>query len=216
MKTIKLELFPMKSTNEIFQSLDIKFSFVNSDYKQVSNPIKCRDFLGDVLFSRKIGKSVSIYGFNYNFQTNPYDTKKTRISMKFPNKESFDYLVANIHKLNELETSFGLTKTKLMTTQDKQTLVVVGSNVWQSAPWKISLYTFLLKMYSYTDENSLESPEDGYYEVLKGNLSKLMSKIKVRKVMWYDDVGWTHNYSGFVSVIKGHSNMSNLLGFKKK
>lgn len=51
MKTIKLLV--IGGLNEIFQSLDIKFSFVNNDLQQVSSPCKCRDFLADVIYSYK-------------------------------------------------------------------------------------------------------------------------------------------------------------------
>ena len=211
---IKLKKFDTYSTNEIFQSLDIKFSFVNSKYEQVSNPIKCRDFLGDCIWSRKFNKEAKIYGFKYKFSDKPYDTKVTRLSLKFPNKQSLSFFKKNFNELTQLEIKYKIKPSKYIETDDKQTLVIVGSSVWQSAPWKLALYTFYLKFISYKSKEDLDSPEDSYYDTLLGNEDKLLSQIKKRKIIWYDSIDYHHNYSGFVSVIKGKSNMSKELGFK--
>lgn len=215
MKPINLVKFKGSNPAEIFQSLDIKFAFVNKNYEQVHLPIKCRDFLGDAIWSMKTGHNASIYSWSYNFIKKPYDVDKLRLSLKFPDLQSKGYFEANLHKLNEIEDSLKIKRTIIKQTIDKDTLVVEGSKIWQSNSWKISLYTFYLKLFSYQTVEEIESPEDKYYKLFmeNDNWKKLHKKIKSKKEYIAEDIYTQHNYSGFFSIMQGKSNSSGLFGF---
>lgn len=204
MEKIKLVKFKNpKGTSEIFQSLDIKFSFVNKEYEQITNPIKCRDFLGDCIWSRKANQPAQIYGFSYDWTKTPYDLDVLRLSLTFPDAESKEYFLTNIEKLHEKEEAALVeNKTKVFETQDKQILVIEADKVWQSSIWKISLYTFYLKLISYESISELSNPEDKYWNTLESKEEFLLSKIQEENEFVYPDINYAHNYSGFVSCLK--------------
>lgn len=203
MEQVKLVKFKNpKNTNEIFQSLDIKFAFVNSSYEQISNPIKCRDFLGDCIWSKKTGNKARIYGFEFDYKDTPYDTEVLRMSLTFPNGESQTNFVNNISKLHEREVKVGLSLTKIFTTQDKSILVIEADKTWQSSIWKVSLYTFYLKLISYKNVTELENPEDKYWTTLEPKEDFILDRVYVEEEHLFDEIYSAHNYSGFISCLK--------------
>ena len=188
---------------EIFQSLNIKFSMVNNKGVQICAPHKCRDFLGDIIWSKKTGKKVSIYGFNYNHKTAPKDETVTRLSMKFPSLVTRKTFIKNMKVFNERLTSFGAEPCKIMTA-GTHTLVVEGDKCWQSVSWKMSFYTFYLKVMAYKSVDELKDPEDIYWE-------KLQKNPEVEALFWKNinnpyeyisgNIGEQHNNTGFFSIM---------------
>lgn len=202
MKTVALKLIATKHLAEIFQSVDIKFSFVNKKMEQVTVPAKCRDFLGDCVFSRRYKKAVYIYGFSYNYTQKPFDD--CRFSLKFPNKETMTNFINNINYLHEREKQAGVKLTTIFNTDKQNTLVVEGSNYWINSVWKISLYTFYLKLISYKTLADVESPENDYVTVLTPEKeAAMLSKIKGRKLDHFPNLSTydVHNNHGFYSML---------------
>ena len=214
---IKLIKFPHKYTSEIFQSLDIKFAFckkVSEDtYEQLHTDIKCRDFLGDCVWSRETKKSVSIYGFNFDANETHIDTDCLRMSLTFPDKGSKSYFKKNVEFLKVIEDTAKTSNIKILTTDTPLTYIIEADSIWQSAVWKISLYTFYLKLISYKDTASAEDPEGGYLKVLlsDNNEEKLLNQVHNMKEILAKDINTAHNYSGFVSIIKNQNKEMNKL-----
>lgn len=197
---------------EIFQSMDIKFSFVDKNMQQVSSPAKCRDFLGDCLWSRVWKKPVSIYSFVYNFETHPYDEDVLRLSLTFPDISSYDNFISNLPILHEKEKEAGTTLSAVYKTQEELTLLIESDKLWQSSVWKLSLFTFYLKLISYKDVSCLSDPEDRYMEHLtEDKEKKLLSKIKEEFSFYYDGLSMNHNYAGFVSTLKMQNEYGKLI-----
>ena len=212
----KLKKIRVQGTSEIFQSLDIKFAFVKkidkNNFEQISNPIKCRDFLGDCIWNKLTNKVAQIYGFSYSYKENPFDEDKLRLSLTFPHNEYKTYFIDNFGGLTNKETKYKISNSKCYETDCPETLIVEANKVWQSCIWKISLYTFFLKCISYKTIKDLESPEDEYIDYLKPEIEdKLMKKIRVKKEFLADSIGKAHNYSGFVSVIRNQNEEMNKL-----
>ena len=195
------------SLTEIFQSVDIKFALVNNKYEQVHQPCKCRDFLGDLMFSRKWGIEVSIYGMKYDYAKSPYDTEVTRISLKFPDKNAKTNFINNFTYLTSREQVYNIPVSVLLETDQENTLIVEGDKNWQEAVWKLSLYTFYMKVMSYKDTSKLNKPEDKYKESLTDDLeAKFLSNIL--KTTDYIDraLSTNHNAAGFVTCIHVRTN----------
>lgn len=202
MKKINLVKHSGLNLAEIFQSLDIKFAFVNRKYEEVSAPAKCRDFLGDCIFSRKTKQKVGIWGFKYDYKDTPYDD--CRFSLKFPTTESKDNFIANLSYLHTKEKQAGVKLSKVYETQLDNTLVIEGSNWWISTIWKVSLYTFYLKVMSYKTPQEVKSPENDYIKYLtQEKENKMLSKIKTKVEYLPTNTNSAHNYMGFVSLIQG-------------
>ncbi|UOF80670.1 hypothetical protein [Caudoviricetes sp.] len=207
MKTL-LKYEEDKKANEIFQSLNIKFSFVTTSdektYKQITAPIKCRDFLGDCVWSKKTSQKVSIYNFFYSFDENPYDLETLRLSMTFPNKKSKGFFMKNFDNIMQID-KYLEHSSLFYETDDENTLIVEASPYWQSDVWKISLYTFFLKCLSYKSMECLQVPEKDYFDYLPEQiLDRLLSQVvESPKEILYDNIREQHHHSGFVSIIKG-------------
>lgn len=206
---ITIEKYPKESLAEIFQSLDIKFSFLNkineTTYKQIHTEVKCRDFLGDVLWSKATKRNVYIYGFKFNHDQADLDKEKLRVSLKFPDEKSKNNFINNIDKLNKLFKPCKTEPTIFIETDDTDYLIVEADPAWQSNIWKLSLFTFYLKVFSYKSTRSLKTPEDGYIKSLTlETKKKLFKQIKDKtEEFYYDTISMAHNYSGFYSIIKG-------------
>ena len=193
--------------SEIFQSLNIKFSMVDETGQQICAPHKCRDFLGDIIWSKKADKAVNIYGFHYKHKTAPKDETVTRLSMKFPSLVTRKTFIKNMKTFNEKITTFGIEPCKIMTA-GTHTLVVEGDKIWQSVSWKMSFYTFYLKVIAYKSVDELSDPEDRYWEKLQKNpdVEKLfMLNISNPYEYISNGVSDQHNYTGFYSIMCGNA-----------
>lgn len=196
--------FPGKDPGELFQSLDIKFALlkkINENiFEQVHKEVKCRDFLGDCIWSQKTGNTVNIYGFNYSFKNNPFDTDKLYLSLHFPNKKSFTNFKNNdIIKpgFNIITYDFNL----------ENHLIIEANPIWLSTIWKMSLFTFYLKLLSYPTPQEAKDPEDEYLNLLTPEIEqKFLQNLNNNEEILENDIYKAHNYSGFVSIINGNNN----------
>ena len=212
MKTVCLKLFDSGGLSEIFQSIDLKFSFVRKldedSFKQLHNHAKCRDFLGDVIWSNKTGNNVGIYSFYYKKPGNEIDADKTRLSLRFPDGESEGNFMANLHFLQEKEANYGLSQLVVFKTQVKHHWIIEADSDWQSNLWKISLFTFYIKLLSYKTPKEAKEPENEYLADLTPKKEhKLMSHIKVMfDEKFGNGIYEVHNNSGFHSLLNGNLN----------
>lgn len=203
---------------EIFQSVDIKFSFLKKDtaeeFSQITAPAKCRDFLGDVLWSKETGKSVVIYGFKYDYKADPFDEEALQLSLTFPSQESLDAFKSHLDFIHEKEDTAGVSRTEVYETDDKGTLILVADPSWQKSPWRISLYTYYVKLASYPDMTKLESPEKDYAKVLtKEKESVLLANVKSTEKYFHAAMYANHEEAGIVATIKGHNGDASTIMF---
>lgn len=202
MDKVLLKLWTQNSDlTEIFQSVVIKLAHVNSNYEQVHQPGKCRDFLGDMMWSRYWKKPVYIYGLRYDFSKNPYDTEVTRLSLEFPNQVCLQNFLKNIGYLHNREDLAGVSRSVVLETQHDQILVIEGDKAWQGCVWKLSLYTYYIKLMSYDDPNKPLAPENRYKEELTSSIEEVyLNNIKSDYNPIAKELQDNHNSSGFVSV----------------
>jgi len=209
--TIKLEIHGGNKPAEIFQSLDIKFAFVSkiddNSYKQLHLAVKCRDFLGDCIWSGITKQVASIWSFKFNASKTPLDTDKLRLSMKFPDKYSMECFINNFYTLDQKDLLAGTFLSKWYPTDQDNTIIVEADPLWQSEVWKISLYSYYLKVISYKSIEGLMEPENRYAAILTKPIEeKLLSKIKTMQEVLNTTMMQAHNDSGFVTIIKGSNN----------
>lgn len=196
---------------EIFQSLDVKFSFLkerDSSYEQITNPGKCRDFLGDVLWSKNKKMPVDIWGFRYSHEKDPFDEDFLKLSLKFPKgKGALENFKNNLSLLHEKEKEAGVPLTTVLDTQEKDTLIVIADAIWQKTPWRLSLYTFYLKVISYPSIKQLDYPECDYITQLdKKTETTLLSHVKDEEEAFFlPTLDSNHEHAGFVATIRGEN-----------
>lgn len=210
MKTLIKYNIPTRYS-EIFQTISLLFSFVKKEgdvYTQLFQPVKCRDFLGDLIYSKKSGLPICIYGFNYSYKTHPYDEDMLRMSLTFPSSKEIKNFKNNFAFLNNKETRRAEEGWGLYMSQyhevDKEplTLIIEADPLWQSNTWKLSLFSYYLKLMSYPDVNKPEQPETQYAQKLTPEIeTRLLSQLHVLEESLQNSVSMAHNYSGFVSII---------------
>lgn len=207
-----------KAYNEIFQSIDLKFSFVTEKdgvYTELFSPVKCRDFLGDCIYSKHKKEEVCIYGFSFLFEETPFDEDKIKLSLTFPNTEAMENFKKNFFTQSLLEKQYKIAPSVWYETDHKETLVVEASKIWQSAIWKISLFTFYLKLLCYQTREQAKDPENEYLKALTPEKEeKLMKNIRKEKEIYNHNIIRVHHDSGFYTILRGIHNkeMTNLLG----
>jgi hypothetical protein len=125
----------------------------------------------------------------------------TRFSLRFPNPETRDNFIKNFSFLTDKEKAYGIPESKLYTTDDPATFIIEGDKVWQSNVWKISIYTFYIKLMGYKDVTKPSHPESAYLSKYGPLEDKFLSKINLDVDDTLEDIDMAHNYSGFYSVI---------------
>jgi hypothetical protein len=205
MQPLQLTKFEVTGTlAQEFQAVETKFAFVNANYEQITAPAICRDFLGDCLWGKATNNYVAIWRFQYDWKEKPYDTEVLRLSVTFPNKQVKKHFETNYSYLAKKEEIAKTTFTKCLKTQDPLIYVLEADKAWQSAVWKISLYTFYIKIMCYENMEQLARPEKDYVIYLKQNLElKMLERITDTYVEWADRLDVNHCNRGFLSVLKG-------------
>lgn len=207
---------------EIPQQIDGKFSFARKEgdkLYQVHEYVKCRDFLGDIVWFNKYGVPTSIYGFKSN-ANRKIDPNKTTLLFKGASK-TLENVINNVKVvIHPIEEANGLPLTEITPIlQEPDKLLIEASPLWQKNLWAISLYTFLIKVcaYSLTNEKTwveqikeTKTNEANYIKstefVLEKVLKNLVSLIESSDlVTGYPNEGTLHisqihNSCGFVSI----------------
>lgn len=176
----KIEFTPWEGAAnlaEIFQCMDIKFSLLDKDNVELLPKIKCRDYLGDCVWSKLTGHEMSIYGVSYNFSETPYEENNLKMTLRFPTPESQTNFVNNISYLHKKEEKAGTEKTKVYETQEKDTLIVEADKVWLIDQWRISLYSFYLKLLAYANPEQPSGTEREYKRHLTSVWEKAMLSV---------------------------------------
>lgn len=204
---------PKNYYSEIFQSISVLFAFVTKKddvYTQLFAPVKCRDFLGDCIWSKKTGNNVDIYGFCYYHENTPYDKDMLRLSLTFPQSkpEALKNFFKNFEELDFLSTKERLSNaeySKILLTEDPLTIIIEADPIWMSNTWKLSLFTFYLKLMCYEDTTQVETPENEYLEVFTPEIEqKMLDNLNNMEENISSSMYETHNSTGFFSIIKKH------------
>ena len=223
------ELNPYLS--EIEQSLPLRFSFAHWDEKdeveQLHDWVRCRDFLGDVLWANKYKNEVSIYKFKFNPKETKINPDRLEMLIKFV-KGTKNNFKNQIHLLNTIEEKNGFAPTCFYEI-DQSHRLIVADKIWQSSVFMISLYTYLLKCICYTLKEegnifsgfTLHTTEGGYYSRINPAIHQILPHLqqianKIKYVTGFphetelNNISYEiHNNCGFVNVIQYHKEIKN-------
>lgn len=209
---------------EISQQLGIKFAWAvqtKDGFQLQHSYVKCRDFLPDFLWmmenkdsNGKIKKGQGIYGYGHQ----PHHVKSPFMALEV-NDGSVDALKANMEK--------HITGIEFVGSDGKQAIVKWQDQAMDS-PWKISFFTFMLKLCCVQEADTVKSllengdnysPENTYImSVTPTRIEQILQKwsylvdesmLVGSKSLQSLDIGHMHNYTGFVSQFK-HSSTSKL------
>lgn len=208
---------------EIGQQIDGKFSFVidkEDKLYQVHEFVKCRDFLGDIVWFNRYGRPTAIYGFKSNVDRK-IDPDKTSLLFKGAST-TLENVIKNVATvIHPIEEANGMTLTKvtpILAEPDK--VLIEGDKLWQKTLWGISLYTFLIKVCAYalndTDTwfNQIKATQtnEAHYlkyteKFLEGVLRNLTTLLNSSDLIVGEEkedqmhISSIHNSCGFVSIL---------------
>ena len=196
---------------EVHQSYPLLFAWVRRDGNDLTMQhswIKCRDFLPDaiMLHNRKDYKE-KIYGFGIDkdFRPEPY------LALKFPNLQYKSNFYNNMWNIRKIEWANKIEKPLQVLLDADDVLVVEFDPFWLKHPSLVSLYTFLMKVYSYTLAAGMEgaaSNEQEYIMATQQCLDKLLANLGNLTYGPFDNgmtLGQFHYHVGFVSTYKKSS-----------
>jgi hypothetical protein len=230
MRVIKTVLNSGTKYYEIQQTAALRFAFVNktdeTTVRQVFAPVMCRDFLGDVLYSEREKRTAEIFGFKYDPNEKKIDRDVTRMSISFPSQEHLGFFKEHLFWLHQLEEANGLSLTKVIETDEKEILIVEGDTWWMGGIWRISAYTFFLRIMTYKMDFSqpvipqlaklkghygnqvTEADQMSRYPLDPVKLENFIWNLTKQKLLFYiqldrpTHIDTTHNYCGFLSGAK--------------
>jgi len=214
---------------EIGQSLNVLFAWAvktEDGFQLQHSYVKCRDFLPDFLwmiYNNSKGKTDTNQGI-YGYKHQSHHVKSPYMALKL-DMGSIDALKYNIENY--------ITGIEFVGNDGSQAIVKWDDEA-MDAPWKISFFTFMLKLCCVKKATSFEklmengdsySPEDTYIlSVGKNVIDQLLnhwSKIEDpdmligSPVLQALDISTMHNYTGFVSQFKKSSKSKLVIALKE-
>lgn len=175
-KTFTLPL-PEQTTHltESGQRNLIRFAYTNENGEALHQFVKCRDYLGDVLWGEKWNHSITKYGFTWN--PIGFDQTRTRFLLEM-DKEHLDLLKSNLEELKKFLKDdtidiIILPEELPYSHIEKKYVFIEASSYWMAGIPHISFYTFMIKLFaSYSIEEILE-----YLYVSNSDSSILVDKL---------------------------------------
>jgi len=191
---LKIKWYPDKSMNEIYQQTGMQFAFLSPEkdgvFEQCHPFVLCRDFLHDAVRAHLNKNRWQIFGFEYEYAkyppldmscmrmlsrkkiltSRPKDLRKISKPLKDSIRKFKRDMYDGLQLLNYYEDMGGLPISSMDETKDENknpVFIFTGSPVWMTAPYLVSLYTFLIRLgdkkFDFKD-NSIEKN----YEKLMG------------------------------------------------
>lgn len=173
MPKYKIKKFENVGSNlsEIFQSVEIKFSFGRiigpGEVEQVHEFVKCRDFLGDVIYAHKNDVTTSIYGMTFDPKKQAIHDDHLVLLLKFPSKDMVKTFRANTEIIDQCNRNNKVMPMGIEETEDDKILLTFSDRAWQRNMPLLSYYTFLMKVMGY----KLDKPENWMAELAAWNNS---------------------------------------------
>lgn len=114
--------------------------------------VKCRDYLGDIQYSRQFETPASIYGFNFDYTKVKDDPDYLNLVVHFGVNEKNTFW-ENLSILRDIELQNNLNPTDIFDTDDPNAFLFRADKFWKSDTHLISLYSWLPRLLSYKIEN---------------------------------------------------------------
>lgn len=227
--------------NEAYQTSGIRFALLQKKHEnvfhQITPRVKCRDYLNDCIAFGQAGKAFESYGLKFDPNDfKPNLSKPLHFELYWSKQEEEKAFLNQVELLQQYEYSIGINRS-VVTSIDKNTVIIEADPFWQSNQVVYSLYTWLLRLLSYpieTKPTHLRGYIDEVISYLKSKradeysfLVKIQPKVwdvvlpnlrdlKLKEWAGFEVVGRNtkkiHNFGGFYSVFNSGSRLFNASG----
>ena len=179
-------------------------------YKGINTPVRCKDFFQDAIWSEKLNKAMSIYGFSWKPEGKLLNQEFLFMGVRDEGKTIGDRAENCQSLLNKLEEILNYPLSSCKSDVTQKYIVTKFSIKWIEVPYLFSLFTLLLRSGLAFENESLKEffEKSGSNQKItpndKGYLNSGMSKIKAllegivypQKYEDYDNTSSIHNRSG--------------------
>jgi hypothetical protein len=167
MKKVQLNIKEdFNSYIQVSQASEINWSLLSRvnkyEFQELHTPVTCREFLGDAAVVANLGIAYPlIYGLS--LPKGVISANETLLSVNIK-PQNFDNFKAHFKIIRKIERDMKIKRTKLLETQLPNKFVIIGDKKWMSSPLLISIYTLLIRSFTY------ETPVSSY----KRHITKLL------------------------------------------
>lgn len=208
MKKVKLDTVKNSpSYTQNGQTSDIRFSMLNrteDGFKELHYRVMCREYLGDcVVFAHRNMDVPTIYGFSLKGKRAALN--ETIFSLHFDaNTGSRQRVIDNLSMIHKVESSMDLKKTVLYDVEgvgilENSALVVVGSEVWMSSPFLLSMYTWMFRLLTYP--TTCDNIDDHIVELARLNNSTDASTLKNWVIVYKDKITFSQILKNYKKIL---------------
>jgi hypothetical protein len=153
---------------ELSQETSDKYSFLTkldkNTYRELFYPVKCRDYLNDIIIADYHGysKVINIYNFNYNGDAD-FDTLRLSVSFDYEDdKELFVNQFSRVIKyiennIPQIENKMRIITDVVDSNDDYYRVILEGDKFWMSHHLKLNILTFVCRLCSYHHDKKYRS-----------------------------------------------------------
>ncbi len=212
--------------SQIYQSMALTIALAkpqDGGFKVITKGVMCRDFLCDVYSATLQKKSFQIYGMSWKGDTESPDFDAVYLNLVFPSAEAKKDFDKNLALLHSIEGNNKIPETVVYDTGGV-TAFVVADKAWLQNVLLFSLYTFLLRAFSYKiktkdwiKELGAAGTSDGQYiaSIARETWDRILSDLSSIHTDEFcglnfnnDGTGSVHHNSGFISVFGNHTELT--------
>jgi hypothetical protein len=207
------------------QKKNVLFSVATMDWEANTAtewfaPVRCRDYLGDIQFSKQFKTPAQIYGFNFDYTTVTDDPDFLNLLVYF-GEDEWKCFKENFPIMLKIEEENHLKPTEILETDSTNVFLFKADKFWKSDTHLISLYSWLPRLLSYKINNledwvnSILTQETSNYELqrlrtIRNNFAdfiKDMHNYQMEDINTWEakykigDISYWHNYTGIYSYL---------------
>ena len=199
MNTVKLNAVKKQSPYaQNPQTSSLEFALLKrikeNEFTEIHYKVKCREYFGDTLVSAHLNQPMPlIYGFMLG--SNKMTIDETLLSL-FLDKDNYNHFIRRLPVLNRIEKKMGISLTQFFSVENDSNnwykIVSVGDKKWSSSPLLISIYTLILRSFTYkTNKRTFKTHIKDLINNYSGNdrnaFLKINSKIDLEHLLFNID-----------------------------
>ena len=199
MNTVKLNsVMQYSSYIQNPQTSSLEFALLErtgeDEFAEIHYSVKCREYFGDALVASHLNQPLpSIYGFKLASKKMAIDETLLSLSLT---KDNYNYFIQRLPVLNRIEKKMRISLTQFFSVENDSIndykIVSIGDKKWSSSPLLISIYTLILRSFTYKTnkrafKNHIKDVINNYYGNDKLAFLEITSKINLEHLLFNID-----------------------------
>lgn len=144
---VKVDMVPvLKMSYNQISNLGFCFALLNNDLRALHTPFECKDYLQDIFWSDRVGKSASIWGMEWKHGI--FDSRADRFKLALSHGSDDLSQIAPLMQefINHFDAAQGIESTQVMKTEDKHIIMVDFDKGWTTCGPQLSALTTIIRV----------------------------------------------------------------------